>query len=192
MYDLDDIRLIPFTEDLITDKYISWFNNPIVCEHTSHCVYPMTKERALEYIKSINKPTSNTIVWAIMKCSRYDCKERIYEHIGNICLTSINLINRTAEIGIIIGENIRGKGIGNRVLKVVVKHGFDKLNLQRIWLGTSSLNIGMQKAAEKIGFKQEGILKNALYTNGRYVDDYIYGLIKYRFDRFQSKEKIDE
>jgi RimJ/RimL family protein N-acetyltransferase len=187
MYEIDNIRLIPFTEEMISEKYISWFNNITTCEHTSHCVYPMTRDRALSYIRSINNPSSDTIVWAIMNCTGYDKRDRIYSHIGNICLASIDLINRTAEVSIIIGEAFKDLGIGTKAIKQILYHGFYKLNLQRIWLGTSSKNIGMQKVAEKVGMKQEGVLKNALFSNGEYVDDLIYGIIKYRFDRLQSK-----
>ena len=191
MYEFDDGKLVPFTEELITEKYLSWFNNLTICEHTSHCIYPMTRDRAIEYIKNVNRPGSDTIVWAILICTHYQGKDRVYSHVGNVCLTSINLINRTAEIGIVIGENVRNKGIGTKVLNIVMQHGFNRLNLQRLWLGTSSLNIGMQKAALKAGMKLEGSLKNALFTNGKYVDDQIYGIIKYRYERYmdQNREK---
>jgi RimJ/RimL family protein N-acetyltransferase len=194
MYQIDNtLKLVPFTEDLITDKYISWFNDLETCEHTSHGIFPMTRSRAIEYVKDSNSPSSLTIVFAIMffkgSMSR---KEKDYTHVGNICLTSISYINSNAEIGIIIGDkSVRGKGIGTRVIKQVIDHAFKKLNLQRVWLGTSSLNIGMQHAAEKIGMKQEGVLKNALFTNGKYVDDIIYGITKYRFNRLQQKEGVE-
>jgi RimJ/RimL family protein N-acetyltransferase len=51
------------------------------------------------------------------------------------------------------------------------------INLHRIYCGTSSENIGMQKLANKLGMIKEGQRKDALFKNGKYLDVIEYGII---------------
>jgi RimJ/RimL family protein N-acetyltransferase len=169
MYQIDNIKLIPFTEEMISDKYLSWFNNPEICRYTSHCRYPMTKSNAIKYCQSINSPYSSSIVWAIMFQGN---------HVGNIALTSIDKLNNSAEIAIIIGEEVRSRGIGTKVVAKIIEHAFNRLNINRVWLGTSSENIKMQKVATNVGMKIEGVLEKALFINGEYSDSMIFAILK--------------
>lgn len=175
--------ITPFTTSMITDEYLNWFNDLDTSKYTSHASYPMTKERALEYIQHSNKPLSSTIVWAIYSNNI---------HIGNTCLTSIDYHNRSAEFGIIISKTHHKKGIGIKVLDQLLWHGFNKLNMERIWLGTSILNIGMQKVAEKAGMKLEGRYMHGMFHQGKYIDTLVFGIIKYRYGRIKKEGKIDE
>jgi RimJ/RimL family protein N-acetyltransferase len=61
---------------------------------------------------------------------------------------------------------------------LLINHAFKSLNLHRIYCGTSSDNIAMQKLAIKLGMAQEGLRKEAIYKNGNYSDILEYGLLK--------------
>ena len=109
------------------------------------------------------------------------------KHIGNVALSNISLINRSAEFSIIIGKkNNHQKKIGLNACKVIVRHGFEKLNLNRIYLGTSQNNIAMKKIAILVGMNLEGIRKSAIFLNNKYYDQYDYGILKknYKSDKF--------
>jgi RimJ/RimL family protein N-acetyltransferase len=192
MYKQDEINLVPFTEEYISFNYLSWFNDPEVSKFTSHCRWPMTKTRAYEYVKAINHPKSDTVAWAIKTWSNssngnYNNNNPTYNHIGNCCLAQIDLINRSAEFGIIIGDKESwGKGISTKVMRIIFGHGFLRLNLNRIWLGTSQSNIGMQQSAIKIGMKREGLYKHALFINGQFEDDFVYSINKYKYFRMNK------
>ena len=104
--------------------------------------------------------------------------------IGLVTIASINNINRTGEVHIMIGnvEN-RGKGIGTFAVKEILNHAFNNLNLNRIELGVLSTNIAAQKLYEKCGFVREGVKRNAIYKNGVYIDMYLYAILKEDFMR---------
>lgn len=92
-------------------------------------------------------------------------------HIGNTGLHNIESVTREAEFGILIGEkDYWNKGYGREAARLTLKHGFEDLNLNRIFLYVVAENIRGIKSYLAAGFVQEGILREALYKNGKYND----------------------
>ena len=91
--------------------------------------------------------------------------------IGWSGLYSINWISRSAEYRIFIGEKqYRDRGIGTEVAKLMLNYGFEKLNLNKIWLGVNAAHKGAVHSYEKAGFVKEGMLREEIYRNGKYYD----------------------
>lgn len=154
----------------LTQSYVDWLNNPIVCQYNSHYRFPNTWIKTKEYIDRIMN-SNETIVLAIYT-------KTANKHIGNISLQSINLLDSNAEFAILIGDiDEHSQGIGYKAAKLLINHGFNSLNLHRIYCATSIENIPMQKLAKKLSFQEEGISKAALFKNGHYVDIIHYGLL---------------
>lgn len=152
-------------------NYKHWLNDEEVCKYNSHHRFPYSEEQLLEYIESAHRDKSKLVLAIIDKKND--------NHVGNISLQSIDYINRTAEIAFVIGEKAYwGKGFAYEAGVLIMNHGFKQLNLNRIYCGTFSNNIGMQKLAAKLGFMQEGIRKQAVYKDGAYLDVYEYGILK--------------
>ena len=61
--------------------------------------------------------------------------------------------------------------------QLLISHAFKNLNLHRIYCGTSSQNIGMQKLALKLGMKKEGERKESIYNNGKFYSIFEYGIL---------------
>ena len=91
-------------------------------------------------------------------------------------------MNRSAEFAIILGDKeYWGKGIGKEASSLIVKHGFEQMNLHRIYCGTSEENIAMQKLAASLGFKEEGRSRQEMFKNGSFKDVIRYGLLSDEF-----------
>ena len=151
-------------------NYPNWFNDPVVCKYNSHGDVLYTKEMAIEYINAVNA-IETTKVFSI-------CDVFSNTHIGNISLQSISTKNKSAEFAIIIGEkNFFGKGIGYEAGELILEYGFKKLNLHRIYCGTSQYNIPMQKLSLSLGMKAEGISVDAMIKNNLFIDMYRYAII---------------
>ncbi len=90
--------------------------------------------------------------------------------IGIVMLTNIDWKNRNAEFHIkITGKhNLRGKGYGTNATKALLKYAFEQLNMHCIYSNIIEYNIASQRLTEKCGFKQEGILRDRVYKNGKY------------------------
>jgi len=109
-------------------------------------------------------------------------------HIGNAGLHRLNLIDRHAEFGILIGEReCWQKGYGTEATNLLCAYGFDTLNLHRICLRVHSNNLRGLSAYEKAGFKQEGIMRQAVFRQDRYHDVILMGLL--REDYLDSRER---
>ncbi len=170
---LESERLIlrPLNEGDLIGNYPKWLNNQQIVEFNSHGRFPKTVDSLKEFIFNSNK-SNNSIVLAIVDKSSKS-------HIGNISLQSINWIDRNAEIAFLLGEkDFWGKGVMFDAGQLLIKHAFFSLNLHRVYCGTSSENISMQKLALKLGMKQEGVRKEAIFNKGNYFDIIEYGIIK--------------
>lgn len=166
----NSINLRTINEDDLDGNYKNWFNDKEVCAHNDHHRFPMLKEELRAYYENVIK-TKDSLVLAIID-------KETNKHVGNISLQNIDMINRSAEFAIIIGEKEAwGKGFGKEAGEMIINHGFKSLNLHRIYCGTSVDNMPMQKLAGKLGFIEEGRLKDALYKDGAYKDIVRYGII---------------
>ena len=91
--------------------------------------------------------------------------------VGVAYLLGIDWISRSAEFSIQIGvESARGQGIGETATRQTLAHAFDDLNLHRIHLTALASNTRAIKLYEKMGFRAEGLLRQAAFKKGRYVD----------------------
>lgn len=157
-------------EDLL-GNYFQWFNDQEVCRFNAHGRVPNNMKSMDAYLERAYSDPS-LAVFAI-------CFLENDAHVGNICLQGINLIDRSAEYAVVLGEkDCWGKGVAKDASDLLLQHGFRTLNLHRIYCGTSEENTGMQKLATYMGMKEEGRRREALFKNGRYVDILEYGLLR--------------
>ncbi len=155
----------------VEGDYQFWFDDEIVGKFTTHHRFPYSKESLRDYVLRVNS-SKNQLVLAIID-------KKTKKHIGNISLQAIDFIARSAEYAIVLGNrDFWGRGVAFDASKLIVNHGFNALNLHRIYLGTSAKNVGMQKLAEKLGFLKEGVLRDANFNDGKFVDGFVYGLLK--------------
>ena len=99
--------------------------------------------------------------------------------IGNSGIFNLEWPNRSAEFGIFIGDrSYWNKGYGTEAVELILKHGFETLNLNRIYLRVYSTNPGAKRAYEKAGFVNEGLLREAVYRHGKYADVHIMSVLR--------------
>lgn len=154
--------------------YFGWLNDARICEFNSHATYPNNRTRMLDYFRWTQE-TRDAVVLAIVD-------EKNTRHIGNVSLQSIDWIGRSAEFAILVGAmDYWGKGVGYETGKLLIDYGFSRLNLHKVYCGTSEHNMGMQKLAAKLGMIQEGVRRQAMYKFGRYVDLFEYGVLREEF-----------
>ena len=167
-----DLRLL--TPEDASERYLQWFHDEETCRYNAHHQFPMTEAALRGYLDRLASSKTELILAISEKGSG--------RHVGNVALQSIDWVARTAELAIIVGEkDCRGKGIGREACRLIVRHGFGALGLNRIWLGTMAPNVGMQRVAEELGFKREGVLRQANFHGGAFVDGYLYGLLASEF-----------
>ena len=107
--------------------------------------------------------------------------EEVYDEwmVGTCGLHAHKDIYRSWEFRILIFDpDAIGNGIGTEATKLTVDYCFARLNAHRCWLGVHADNIGAIKCYKKVGFKEEGRLREDLYAYGKYADAILYGILE--------------
>lgn len=91
--------------------------------------------------------------------------------IGDIAIMDMdNPMNRSGVFRIAIDTQFAGRGYGTEATNLMLEFGFGILNLHRIQLEVYSINERAIHVYEKVGFKREGVLRDAQYYNNAYYD----------------------
>ncbi|NGM83491.1 GNAT family N-acetyltransferase [Paenibacillus sp. 7124] len=83
-----------------------------------------------------------------------------------------------AEIGYELIPEYWRQGYMTEVIQKAIEFGFNNLGLNRIEAFVEPENVGSRRVLEKIGFREEGTLKEHFYWRNRFVDTVIYALLK--------------
>jgi len=152
------------------DNFVTWLNDEEVRQYLS-MTSPFNKTREKEFVDGLYKDDNNIILGIVLKEND--------NLVGNIGLHKISRTHRNAELGIFIGDkSCWSKGYGTEALKLVIKYGFNQLNLHRIYLDVFDFNTRAMRTYEKAGFKKEGIYREQYYRNGKYCDVFFMGILK--------------
>ncbi|MER7754102.1 GNAT family protein [Kitasatospora sp. NPDC097643] len=81
-------------------------------------------------------------------------------------------------LGIQLGPEARGRGIGTRAQLLLVDYLFAHTPVVRLEADTEADNHAEQRALEKCGFGREGVLRSATFRDGAWRDMVRYGLLR--------------
>lgn len=162
------VLLRPLLESDI-ESIFQWHNNTEVTLYSMNSlVTPQTERDVRIFIE--NQKNDKTVTFGIVFNDVL---------VGYIGLSNISTLNRSAEFFILIGDKkYWGKNIGYEAGRIVIEYGFKSLNLHRIDLSVSDLNIRAVKLYENLGFRQEGIKRDACYREGKYHNKIIMALLR--------------
>jgi diamine N-acetyltransferase len=157
--------------------FVEWLNDPEVIEGLMY-FQPLSYEEELRWFENLAEHPVSERPLAI------EIQEGDKWHmIGNCGFHNISAINRSAEVGIFIGEkSLWNMGYGSETMQLLLKYGFESLNLNRISLVVYDDNSGAIRAYEKAGFVLEGRLRQAKYKHGRYGDEMIMSVLRSEWD----------
>ncbi len=85
---------------------------------------------------------------------------------------------RYRSIGIVLLPEWRGRGVGTRAQALLCRYLFAHTLVHRIEAGTQPENAAEQRALQKVGFRQEGVLRGAEFRDGAWRDIVIFGLLR--------------
>lgn len=103
--------------------------------------------------------------------------------IGNVNIQDFDNNSRSCHIPILIGDKSEwGKGYATEARMMALNIAFNERNIQRVWAKVLDTNLPSLKMHEKCGYKQEGVMRRALYKNGGYHDIIMLSILKEEFD----------
>ena len=102
--------------------------------------------------------------------------------IGVCGLTYIDWKNRNSEISIYFSNpGWQKTKDATETIKLLMKYGFDELNLHRLWVEIYSLMKENVQLFKKLKFREEGKLRQKLWRNGKWWDSLIYSKLSNEF-----------
>lgn len=157
---------------------LEWMHNLEIQECFQKDMKSMTLERAEEFCRTAG----------LMDCAGEGgafhyaiADEREDEYLGTISLKNISLLNASAEYAVSTRKCAHGKGIAGEATRLILKKGFEELQLHRIYLNVLSDNIRAIKFYEKVGFRYEGEFVECLNVRGNWKSLKWYGMLEREF-----------
>jgi len=93
-------------------------------------------------------------------------------------LQSVNYIHGDAVLPVLIARSARGRGLGLRIAAVLLDVAFDRLRLRRVTTFYRADNKRTQEIVTRLGFQEEGRLRQAWMVDGRYLDCVVVGILR--------------
>ena len=169
------IRLRPIEKDDLP-RFVKWFADPELRSHLAMHL-PMSQGQEERWYER-NLQAGDTQAYAI-DAQPADMAVGPWIHIGSCGFHNVEWRHRSAEMGIAIGaRDYWNRGYGTDAVQTLCAFGFYSLNLNRICLRVFADNTRAIRCYQKVGFREEGRLRQDNFNNGAYRDTFIMGLLR--------------
>jgi ribosomal-protein-alanine N-acetyltransferase len=170
------IRCRPLTLDDVSERYVGWLNDPEVNRYSRRRLFTSSAGDIRAFIAGIG-PDEHVLA--------IEAGEGV--HIGNIQFGPIDRAARCAEIRILIGDrSVWGRGYGTEAIYLVTRHMFLDESLHRV--EANSCNPAFIRAVQKLGWREEGKLRERFPVDGGFLDYLWFGQLQREFVRRPEHE----
>lgn len=175
----DRIYLSPRNSEDV-EKFTEWMNDFQVTDYIGRSGALMSLECEKRYLEeNYNLEGTFAIVTLV--------ENKI---IGTIGLKDINTINRSAVLGIFIGDkDYLSQGYGTEAIRLILDFGFNYMNLHNIKLELISFNERALKCYKKCGFVETGRTRENVFVNGKYYDTISMDILSNEFNESYIRNK---
>ena len=97
--------------------------------------------------------------------------------VGFILLAGLRNPNHAVELRRIVMSE-PGRGLGSRALALAIEYAFGRLDAHRLWLDVKVRNDRARRVYERAGFTREGVLRDAILTDGTYESLIVMSILK--------------
>jgi ribosomal-protein-serine acetyltransferase len=97
---------------------------------------------------------------------------------GSIGHHRIDALNRNVSIGYWLDGALEGKGVMTRACRALVRYLFDERKMHRLEIRCATANTRSCAIPERLGFRREGVLRQAQWVNDRFLDLVVWGLLE--------------
>ena len=169
----EDVRLRPVQKS-DTGYFVEWYNDFDVMQYVGMYL-PVTEIGWAKLIEEFSITRAETEALFVIEIINSDS----FKPIGTVGLHNIKSFISNAMFGIDIGEKDRwSKGYGTEAGQLIIRYGFEQLGLHRIGSFVYSFNDRSIRLHDRLGFTREGCRREAVYVNGKYHDEVLFGLLR--------------
>jgi RimJ/RimL family protein N-acetyltransferase len=172
---------VPTMQYASDSTWYSWFNDLHVTRFLEQGIEINTPEKQVEFYKSLNNSNRLSLI-----ISDKDC------YIGTISLSGINLIKKTCEIAMLIGEKSHQPNSDMMALEAMARltsFAFDKMGIERISAGQHHKLVKWQQKLELIGYKIDSLKKTGFRKGPEVADSVSIAITSEEYNSITSKRK---
>lgn len=156
------LRLEPFAEKHLTDRYVGWLNDPEVMRFSENRHRRHTLDSCRAYWRSFD--ATPHLLWAIV------ARDAAIGHVGNVS-AHVEEVHGLADIGILIGERAAwGQGFASEAWLALCEHLVRSRGLRKITAGALASNGAMLRVMQKAGMVEDGRRRAHYLCDGGPVD----------------------
>jgi RimJ/RimL family protein N-acetyltransferase len=151
--------------------YAEWYGDPEVWHLTSWTSAPLSPS-AVERMFDSRELSSTDHSFAIHRRGNT-------APLGVISLMNVSESNSSADLSIIVGRREhRDRGYGAEAISLILDYAFEELDLNRVALSVFEFNEAAISTYERLGFRGEGRLRQAVRRDGREYDAILMSLLR--------------
>ena len=151
--------------------YGEWYGDPEVWRLTSWAASPLSPSAAERLFEDRELSTTEDSFAIHLKGEK--------EPIGVISLMNISEANDSADLSVIVGhQEDRHHGYGAEAISTLLDYGFEDLGLNRVGLSVFEFNKDAISTYEKLGFREEGRLRQAVKRDRTFHDALLMSVLR--------------
>jgi ribosomal-protein-serine acetyltransferase len=103
--------------------------------------------------------------------------------VGVVGFHSVDWANRSASIGYWLSEGGQGRGTMTAAVRMLTEHAISGWELNRVEIQAAVENRRSRAIPKRLGFREEGTLRQAERVGDRYLDSVVYSMLADDWDR---------
>lgn len=156
------------------ERYLTWLRDPEVNRFLETRFVEQTDATIRDFVSEMRKGPDNYLFGIVLL--------KTEQHIGNIKVGAVNHIHKHCEVGYFIGDrSMWGKGIATEAIRLATQFAFERLGLHRCAAVVDVDNPASARALERVGYSREGTMREKLFMNGTWNDQFLYGILRAEF-----------
>jgi len=165
------IELVPYQPSFLP-AFIEWRNQPLSVRFNP--LKAMSRDEIAKKLEADGTDLSclekhETFCWFVSAAG---------QAVGSVSLKNISYSMSYGEIGYGVAESHQGKGIATAAVRLLVNKIFTESKLRRLIAYVHEENHASRRVLEKLGFQEEGLLRDHYVINGIPANEALYGLLK--------------
>jgi RimJ/RimL family protein N-acetyltransferase len=172
MSERPEVRLREFAPGVAAAVH-RWFNNSEATATLMEQRESFSEEDARGWVQRAIESTGEDRKYAIM----------VEGHDEPVGFTALyGLFRQTApELGALIGDDVRGKGVGRRAEALTIAKAFDEFGAHRVYGRIPAYNEAAKRVVTSLGWHHEGTMRGHLRRDGESADCEIWGVLPDEF-----------
>ena len=136
-----------------------------------------TREETMSYIRESHQSwkEGRAFDFAIRSLDAPD------RHLGNMSIWHVSRLGKVGEIGYWVRSDVTSQGVATETAEAMLALGFHTLGMHKITLRIAVGNAASVRVAEKLNFTKEGVLREELRVQGRWLDHALYSLLEHEY-----------